>query len=131
MPPHAISHDLKARIPALFFEQEFTVNKICTVLGVKKSLVYKSLHYFRTYGITHNPHARKTGRNRTLSSLDIKFIAALVDQRHCIYLNEIRQALSEHRGCKVSIATLSRTLQRLDFSRKCVSTRALERNQTL
>ena len=131
MPPHTVSQDLKARIPALFFEQEFTVDQICIILGVKKSLVYKSLHYFRTYGITHNPHALKTGRSRTLTPLDIKFIAALVNQRHCIYLNEIRQALSEHRGCVVSIATLSCTLHHLDFSWKSVSRRALEWNDIL
>jgi len=116
MPPHSVSRDLKARIPALFFEQDLTVDQICDFLGVKKSLVYKTLQYFRTYGITHNPHAHKTGRKWTLSSLNIKFIVALVDQRHCLHLNEIRQALFEHRGCKVSVATLSHTLQRLSFT---------------
>ncbi|KAN0131059.1 hypothetical protein V8E53_011192 [Lactarius tabidus] len=131
MPPHTISYDLKAQIPALFFEQNLTVDQICVVLGVKKSLVYKSLQYFRRYGTTHNPHAHKVGRNRTLSPGDIKFIATLVDWRHCIYLNEIRQALSEHCGHVVSASTLSRTLQHLDFSQKCVSRRALERNDIL
>ena len=104
MPPYTISCDLKARIPILFFEQDFTVDQICVILGVKKSLVYKSLQYFRAYGTAHNPHARKTGRSRTLSPLDIKFIAALVAQRHCIYLDEIHQALSEQHGCMVSMA---------------------------
>ncbi|KAH9026921.1 hypothetical protein EDB83DRAFT_2190943, partial [Lactarius deliciosus] len=71
------------------------------------------------------------GRRRVLSLIDIKFIAALVEQRHCIYLDEIKRALSEQRGCDVSIPTLSRTLQRLHFSRKCISARALERNEIL
>ncbi|KAH9180411.1 hypothetical protein EDB89DRAFT_1803872, partial [Lactarius sanguifluus] len=66
-----------------------------------------------------------------LSLIDIKFIAALVEQRHCIYLDEIKRALSEQRGCDVSIPTLSRTLQRLHFSRKRISARALERNEIL
>ena len=131
MPPHTVSRDLKARIPALYYEQDFTVDQICVLLGVKKSLVYKCLQYFRIYGIAHNPRAHKTGRNRTLSPLDIKFIAALVDQKHCIYLDEIRQALSEHRGREVSVSTILRTLRRLDFSRKDVSVRALERNELL
>ena len=131
MPPQTISHRLKARIPVLFFEQNFTVDQICAILGVKKSMVYKSLQYFREYGISHNPHAHKTGRNQTLSHLDIKFIAALVDQKHCIYLNEICQALSKYRGCQVSVSTVSRTLWRLDFSWKSVSIRALERNDIL
>jgi transposase len=131
MPPHFISRDLKARIPVLFYEQDFTVDQICVIMGVKKSLVYKSLQYFRTYGIAHNPHAHKTGRNRTLSPADVKFIAALINQKHCIYLDVIQQELSDKRGCEVSVTTLLRTLRRLDFSRKSVSVRALERNEIL
>ena len=131
MPP-PLSHDfLKARIPVLFYEQHFSVDQICDIVGVKKSLVYKPLQYFRAYGIAHNPHAHKNGRHRTLSPIDIKFIATLVEQRHCIYLDKIRQALSEQWGCEVSLITLSRTLQRLNVSRKCVSVQALERNEIL
>jgi hypothetical protein len=59
---HHKSLDLKSRIPVLFFEQDFTVKKICKILGIQKSLAYSYLMYFRTYGITHNPHIhRKTG----------------------------------------------------------------------
>ena len=76
----------------------------CVILGVKKSLVYKRLQYFHACGTAHNLHAHKTGRSWTLSPLDIKFIATLVAQHHCIYLDEICQALSEQRGCVVSMA---------------------------
>ena len=68
-------------------------------MGVKKSLVYGTLQYFCTYGLAYNPHTHKIGRNRTLFPVDIKFIMVLVGQKHCIYLNEIWQALSERRGC--------------------------------
>jgi transposase len=131
MPPHSVSRDLKARIPVLFYEQNLSVQEICCALGIKKSLAYKSLQLFRTYGTAHNPHAHKNGRRRTLLLTDIKFVAALVDQQHCIYLDEIQQALSDHRGCEVSLATLLRTLRRLDFTRKSISARALERNEIL
>jgi transposase len=131
MPPHAVSHDLKARIPSLFYERHFTVKKICIVLGVKKSLVYKTLRHFDAYGVAYNHHAHKSGRPRKLSPLDIKFVGALVEQRHCIYLDEIKQALYEQCGCKVSIPTLLHTLQRLNISCKCVSARAIERNEIL
>jgi transposase len=131
MPPRTVSRDLKAWIPTLFFEQDFTVDQICIILGVKKSLVYKSLQYFHAYGTAYNPHSNKPGRSRILSHLDIKFIIALVNQKHCIYLSEICQALSEERGLNVSITTLSRTLQRLNFTQKSVSIRARERNEIL
>ncbi|KAH9000083.1 hypothetical protein EDB92DRAFT_1982888 [Lactarius akahatsu] len=117
MPLH-ISRNLKARIPILFHEQHLTVDNICHILGMKKTLVYKALQYFHVYGITHNPHAHRRGCHRVLSLIDIKFIASLVERRHCIYLDEIKQALSEQRGCDVSVPTLSRTLQRLHFSQK-------------
>ncbi|KAI9440750.1 hypothetical protein H4582DRAFT_1812193, partial [Lactarius indigo] len=99
MPPYTISRDLKARIPILFHEQHLTVDNICHILGVKKTLVYKILQYFHVYGTTYNPHAHRRGHHRVLSLIDIKFIAALVEQRHCIYLDEIKLALSEQRHC--------------------------------
>lgn len=102
-PPHAISHDLKARIPVLFYKQGLNLHQISVLSGVKKSMAYKSLQYFRAYGVAHNPHTHKTGRNQILSLTDIEFIAALVDQRHCIYLDEIRQAHSENQCCNVTL----------------------------
>jgi transposase len=129
MPPHTISRDLKARIPVLFYEQQFNIDRICHCLGIKKTLVYKTLQYFRVYGTPHNPHTRTRGRNRVLSYMDINFITVLVEQRHCIYLDEICQALSEHRSREVSTATLSHALHRLNFSQKRVSIKAQERNE--
>ncbi|SRR6266702_6757550 len=131
MPPHTVSHDLKAQIPVLFHEQHFPVDQICNIVGVKKSLVYKTLQYFQVYGIAYNPHAHKSGCCQILSLLDIKFVAALVEQRHCIYLDEIWQALSEQWNCEVLVPTLSCTLQHLDFSQKCVSVWAFECNEIL
>jgi hypothetical protein len=48
-----------------------------------------------------------------------------------MYLDELQEKLLTQRGVGVSISTLLRTLRRLHFSRKCVSARALERNDTL
>jgi transposase len=131
MPPRTVSRDLKARIPVLYYEQNFTIKKICGLLGIKKSLAYKTLSYSSTYGVPYNPHARTGGRRRILNREDIKFVVALIERRHCIYLDEIQEELYLHRGCRPSIPTLVCTLRRLDFSRKCVSIRALERNDIM
>ncbi|KAF7372070.1 Tc1-mariner class transposase [Mycena venus] len=48
-----------------------------------------------------------------------------------MYLDELQEKMLTQRGVDVSIATLLRTLRRLHFSRKCVSPRALQRNDTL
>jgi hypothetical protein len=45
-----------------------------------------------------------------------------------MYLDEIQEQLLSHHGIKVSIATLTRTLQRLLFTNKDVSSKALEWN---
>jgi transposase len=129
MPTRIISRDLKARVPVLFFDQDKSVPEICSLLGVKKTLVYNCLDNHTTYGVAHNPNGRRsTGRPHHLSATDITYIEALLEQTHSIYLDEIQEKLLTQRDVDVSITTLLRTLRRLHFSRKCVSIRALERN---
>jgi cob(I)alamin adenosyltransferase len=77
---------------------------------------------------SYNPFARHTGRPRLLNSTDIQFIEALVEQCHTIYIDEIQERLLLQRDIWVSFTTLVRTMRRLELSRKCVSVRALERN---
>jgi transposase len=131
MPPRAVSRDLKARIPVLYYEQHYTVKEICDLLGIKKSLVYKTLDIYRTYGIAYNPHTRQSGRRRLLAITDMAFIYNLVEQRHCNYLDEIQNELFMHHGVWCSTPTLLCTLRRLHFSRKCVTAKAIERNDLL
>ncbi|KAJ7477763.1 hypothetical protein B0H11DRAFT_1916945 [Mycena galericulata] len=131
MPPRTILRDLKDRIPILFFEKDLPVNQIRSVLGVKKSLMYKTLDYHSLHGKSYNPLAHRSGRMRCLNYTDIKFIQALVDQFHTIYIGEIQGKLLTQCDVSVSITTLLRTMRRLEFSRKCVSVRALERNDLL
>lgn len=97
MPRHHILQDLKACVPILFYEQDFSVKAICKIIGIWKSLIYASLAYFRAYGVAHNPHAQhKTSRQQLLNSTDIKFISSLIDLRHMIYLDEIQDELYQH-----------------------------------
>ena len=129
MPPY-ISNDLKGRIPALHYEQGYSVKKICQLLNIKKTLAYETLKLHRKFGVPYNPHARQRGlRPRCLTSTDISFVRALLNQQHTIYLDEIQEQLLSRRGVKVSIPTLTRTLRRLHFTNKDVSGKALERNE--
>ena len=131
MPPRMVSRDLKAHIPILYYKQNFTVKEICGLLGIKKSLAYKMLSYSLTHRVPYNPHACTGGRHWILNREGIKFILALIEHQHCIYLNKIQEELYLHRYCHPSIPTLVHTLWRLDFSQKCVSICALERNDIL
>jgi transposase len=130
MPYYTISKDLKARIPALR-QQGYNVKTICRLLGIKKSLVYRTLSHFRRHGLPYNPQAHHSGRRRVLLSNDLKLIVALLRRRHCIYLDELQANILNIRGISLSQTSLMRTLHLLQYSRKHVSTRALERNDLM
>ena len=131
MPTCKLFRDLKAQIQDLFC-QGFKTKDICAILGVKKTVVYQTLHYVRAYGIPYNPHAHSTGVwKRVLSQADITFIVALLNRRHFIYVDKIQEQLSNECGIVVSIATLLCTLRCLHYSHKVVSVCALERDDIL
>jgi transposase len=130
--PTPISGDLKARIPILQYQQGLPVKDISRLLGIRKTLIYDTLEYYRHYRMIHNPEINHpTGRPCILDHTDIQFIKATIAHRRCIYLDELQQELLEKRGVRASIATLSRTLRRLLISRKRVSIWALERNDIM
>jgi transposase len=131
MPSRSVSQDTKAQILVLVHQQGFSIMEVCNLLNLKKSLVYRTLRYARMYGVPYNPYGHKPGRKRILSQGDVKFIVALLDRRHCLYIDEIQEHLNNERRVFVSIPTLLRTLQRLHYSRKGVSVRALERDNLL
>jgi transposase len=108
------------------------VKDISRLLGIRKTLIYDTLEYYHHYRMTRNPENNKqAGRPRILDHIDIQFIKATIAHRRCIYLDELQQELLEQRGVRASIATLSRTLNRLLISRKRVSIRVLERNDIM
>ncbi|KAF8222187.1 hypothetical protein L208DRAFT_1324036, partial [Tricholoma matsutake] len=115
-------------IPVLYYEQHFAVKEICGILGIKKSLVYKSLDLYRTYGVAHNPHSHNLGWKCLLTVTDTRFLYSLLAQRHCSYLDELQDELFEQCGVWTSTPTLLRTLHCLHFSRKCVSPHAIKCN---
>ena len=118
MPPHSVSHDIKARIPILRYNLGYSVKEIGEVLGVKKSLIYNPLHLHWTHGLTYNPHSAQQSRHRHLTSMDISFIWGLLHQKHAIYLDEIQEQLLIWQGMKISLSTLTHTLHWLHFSHK-------------
>ncbi len=131
MPFHTIPKDIKAKIPVLHHKQGFNVKEICGLLGVEKSLVYRTLQYHCIFGTSYNPHAGKAGWRCALSHGDLKFIVTLLTHRHCIYLDEIQKRLYDECGTLVSLATLLTVLHCLQYSCKVVSAHALERNDLL
>lgn len=128
MARRTVSKDLKARIPVLFLEQGRSVQEICEILGIKKSLAYKTLQYVRDYAVSHNPLAHRSSRPRILSGTVVEYILALLRERPTLYLDEIQYNLAMTHGIAVSLATLVRTLRRMHYSNKAVTKVAHERD---
>jgi transposase len=128
MPPRT-SRDLKAHIPSLHYEQGYNVKEICKLLNVKKTLVYTTLQRQRSFGLSYNKCAQRQHGPRRLTSTNLSFIRALLNQQHTVYLDEIQAQLFSRRGVRVSVPTLTRTLRRLHFTHKDVSGKALKRNE--
>ena len=113
MPPYTVSHDIKARVPILHYNLGYSVKEIVKVLGVKKSLIYKTLFFHWIYGLTYNPHStQQSHRRRHLTAIDISFIRGLLHQKHTIYLDEIQEQLLIRHSVQISLPTLSHTLHR-------------------
>ena len=129
MPRRTVSKDLKARIPVLFLEQGRSVQKICEVLGIKKSLVYKTLQYVRHYGTSYNPLARRAGRQRMLTGTILDYLQALLAEKPCLFVDEIQHDLAMTHGVAVSLTTLVRTLRRMHYSCKAVTKVAQEQDE--
>ncbi|KAF8192982.1 hypothetical protein BJ912DRAFT_832077, partial [Pholiota molesta] len=60
---------------------------------------------------------------------DINYITSILQAKSVLYLDEIQAALLEYRNIDISLATISRTLQRLAIANKQVTREALERDE--
>ena len=56
--PSFISNNLKAHIPALHYEQGFSVKRICSTLNVRKTLAYEILCHHHTHGVAFDLNAQ-------------------------------------------------------------------------
>ena len=113
MPSYTVSYDIKAQVPILHYNLGYSVKEIVKVLGVKKSLIYKTLFFHQIYGLTHNPHSTQQSHHHWhLTAIDISFIQGLLHQKHTIYLDEIQEQLLIWHSMQISLPTLSHTLHR-------------------
>lgn len=111
----------------LHYKQGYSIKKICQLLNIKKTLAYETLRLHQKFGVPYDPHARQQGLHpHCLTTTDLSFICALLNQQHTVYLDEIQEQLLSCYGVKVSIPTLMCTLRRLDFTNKDVLGKALK-----
>lgn len=129
--PRALSNDLKAQIPHLS-ESRHSVSSICKLLNIKKTLVYKTLKWYKLCSLPYSPYAgKRTGRPSILSNDDVDFVDKILEADGTLYLDNIQSQLLAERQVAVSIPTIHCTLVNLYITRKRVSRQACEWNEIL
>ena len=106
MPPQTVSYDLKLRIPVLCHVCGYSINKIYEVLGIRKSLVCKTLHLYATLSDVAGPNSCTAGRRRSLNYEDINYIRSHCHLHSSTFLDELQSDLLSRHGVKVSMSTL-------------------------
>ena len=107
------------------------MREVADVFNVSAGFVHHVVDLHRKYGQVTDPYAQPRRGHRVLTFADEDYIRALIEARPSIYLDEIREALFTERGVYVSLPTISRTLARMQCSKKSLSRRAAERNERL
>ena len=104
---------------------------VARAFSVSLDFVHRVVSLHKHYGQVTDPCAQPQGGHRILTSEDDNYIRSLIEERPTIYLDEIREKLVTEHGVNISLATISRTLARLQCSKKSLSRRAAERNEEL
>lgn len=128
MPPRTVSEEIKARILYLYYVENLSVKIICRYLDVRKSCVYKALDYHRKYGVAWNPNACRIGRSCLFTYSNTDALYHFLQQNPCAYLDEMQDMIFQQTGRSVSVATILRTLRRIEVTNKYVTGHALERD---
>jgi len=125
------SKDLRDRVVHWRVQNNWTYRKLADMAGCSIGTVTYILMYDCIYGTSTNPYRKRTGRPCLLDQDDCTYIDTLLNWEPTIYLDEIQDKLVEDCNRDVSIASIQRAIEHLDFTQKVVSKEAKERNDLL
>lgn len=126
----AYSLDLKERIVHSYLQGE-TMRTVAETFEVSLGFVHRVVNLYRRNGEVTDREATPRRGRRILTATDEDCIRSLIRAQPSIYLDEIQQELQSACGVFVSIATISRTLARMEISKKSLTRNAAERNDEL
>ncbi|CAD6925735.1 unnamed protein product [Tilletia laevis] len=124
MPYRRIEHSSKELLIKLYVEGFLTRDEVLAVGVFSNATLHRSLKKWNGTGLPQRLHS--TGRPRKLGTEDIAYVLERLDQCADLMLDELASNIRSVGGPQVSKSLLSRTLQRLDITRKRVKRRALE-----
>ncbi|KAF7980969.1 hypothetical protein HWV62_35764 [Athelia sp. TMB] len=127
----AVAEQIKENIVLDYYEEHMTVREIAAKQRVSIGLVSKVLQLYGMYGSVINPFASGRGWQAILDEGDILYIEAILEANPGLYLDEIQAKLQSVREIDVSVATISRTLTRLELTRKTTTRAAAQRDEEL
>jgi len=105
------------------------MREVATLLDVSLGSVHNVASSYQNFGQVSNPRPQMSGRRCVLDNNDLSFIREVISAQPSIYLDEFQHGLATVRGVQVSLATISRTLSRMGFTRKVLSRKANEYNE--
>ncbi|CAD6978841.1 unnamed protein product [Tilletia controversa] len=126
MPYRRIDHSSKELLINLYVEGWLSKDEVLAVGLFSKPTFHRCLKKWQPGGLP--PRQYSTGRPRKLGSEDVAYVLARLDQCADLMLDELAEDMVVVGGPKVTKSLLSRTLQRLEITRKRLKRRASEAN---
>ncbi|KLO09578.1 Homeodomain-like protein, partial [Schizopora paradoxa] len=114
----ALSEDVRGVLIYMHDTGGLDAKTICLLTGIPRRTVYRVLSTWQRTGEVKPAPEGRAGRPRALDFADTQFLVGAVTQRNDLYLDELRDALEDRCGLRVSEATIWRTLQRVGFRLK-------------
>jgi transposase len=130
MPPR-VSDDVKKLIIDFYFDDGKTMDRIAKELRVSIGLVSQTISRWLSYGTFENLFKQKAGAPPILNDGDLNYLRELYTAMPTMLMDEARDKLFMIRGVWVSLATISRALDKLNLPRKRISRAAAERDEEL
>lgn len=126
--PRAIHEDLRWCMIG-WRDEGYSIADIANLAACHERTVYRVLGYYNAYGTVLPPYFRSRGRPRDLTQPDINYVLSYFEANPAGYLEEAQADLYEGRGNYVSLASLSRALNHIDFTKKTLRKVAAQRDE--
>jgi transposase len=107
------------------------MKEISALASVSIRLVSNIIRFYCQYRQVTNPFGHRFGRPSYLDTDDMIYLQAILQANPSLYLDEIQERLAAVRNVHVSVATICRSLQHLQTTRKNVTKCASQRDEML